>query len=78
MGTDENPHILHISKDFTHEERRELEKNINKILKSIRLDRWRHAWHRQGHRSALHSDQRGTQECEIETAKVKTEMGTVS
>ena len=38
LGTDENPRILHISKDVTPEEMRELENNINKILKSICLD----------------------------------------
>ena len=46
MGIDENPRILHISKDVTPEERRELEKNIHKILEGIRLDIRRHAWHR--------------------------------
>ena len=33
MGTDENPCILHISKDVTLEERRELEKILKKYLK---------------------------------------------
>ena len=33
MGTDENPRILHISKDVTHEERRELEKILTKYSK---------------------------------------------
>ena len=33
MGTDENPRILHISKDVTLEERRELEKILTKYSK---------------------------------------------
>ena len=33
LGTDENPRILHISKDVTPEERRELEKILTKYLK---------------------------------------------
>ena len=77
MGTNENSHILHISKDVTLEERRELEKNIKKILKSICLDVRLHAWHRQGHCSALHSNQRGTQASEIEIAKAETIIGIV-
>ena len=38
IDMDENPSILHISKDVTFKERREFEKNINKIFKSIYLD----------------------------------------
>ena len=33
MGMDENPRILHISKDITLEEKRELEKILTKYLK---------------------------------------------
>ena len=38
LSINENTFILYISKDVTPEERRKLEKNINKILESIRLD----------------------------------------
>ena len=38
IGIENEPRILHISKDTTLEERREIEKNINKIFKSICLD----------------------------------------
>ena len=38
IGTENEPRVLHISKDVTPEERREIENNINKICKSICLD----------------------------------------
>ena len=38
IGIENKPHVLHISKDVTPEERREIENNINKICKSICLD----------------------------------------
>ena len=45
IGTENEPRILHILKDVTPEERREIEKNINKIFKNICLDIRSHAQH---------------------------------
>ena len=57
IGTKNEPCILHILKYVTPKERREIEKNMNKIFKSIYLDIRRHARHRQRHRSTLYSYQ---------------------